>query len=177
MRNIDPRREGRRGTLRLIGVLLMLAGGILTISKMVSFFMSFGSHEPLGRFRCAFVGLPIGFVGLVLASYGFMGAIARYSASEMVPVGTDTFNYVADGTKKSVQTVAAAVGEGLRSLGASSGAAVRCPPCNHVNAADAEFCDACGHALAGTGAGPACDEFNDPDGRFCDHCGLEIHAG
>jgi hypothetical protein len=173
MDKLNAGQERTRRVLRWVGVSLMVVGGILVAIGMGSFFMAFGGMEPPRYFWCAFVGMPIGFAGLVLASYGFMGSIARYSAGEMAPVGKDTFNYMAEGTKEGVRTVASAIGEGLRagSPPAESEARVRCHKCNCVNDVAAKFCRECGASLGKTKPCPACHELNDPDARFCDNCG------
>ena len=45
--------------------------------------------------------------------FGFMGAVARYSAAEQMPVTTDAINDLAEGTQSAVKTVARAVAEGV----------------------------------------------------------------
>jgi len=173
MDKIAPRHEQTRGLLRKVGILLIVIGGTFLIVGIGSFFAAFGGMEPPRFFWCAFVGMPILFVGGVLTSYGFMGSAMRYSAQEMAPVGKDTFNYMADGTKDSVKTLASAIGEGLRAGSAPAQGAerVRCHKCNRVNDADAKFCGGCGASLGKTKACPACRELNDPDAKFCDNCG------
>ena len=97
-------------------------------------------------FWCLFVVMPITFVGLVLTGYGFMGSVARYWAGEMTPVAKDSFNYMADGTKEGVQTIASAVGKGL-GLASAQSPGVRCQKCNKENDAHAKFCEECGTPL------------------------------
>ena len=46
--------------------------------------------------------------------FGFMGAVARYTAAEQVPVATDAVSDLAEGTQGAVKTVARAVTEGVR---------------------------------------------------------------
>ncbi|MGE5296228.1 MAG: zinc-ribbon domain-containing protein [Solirubrobacterales bacterium] len=173
MNTIDPKHEQTRKVLRCVGIPLLIIGVILFIIGTVSFFRSFGGMEPPRYFWCAFLGMPVTFVGGVLTSYGFMGSVMRYSAQEMAPAGKDTFNYLAEETKDSVKTLASAVGEGLRagSPAATAAAQVRCHKCNRVNPADAKFCSGCGAPLGKTKACPTCNELNDPDAKFCDNCG------
>ncbi|MEN6423941.1 MAG: zinc ribbon domain-containing protein [Phycisphaerales bacterium] len=173
MDEIDPRHQQTRSLLRRVGVSLMVVGGVLVAIGMASFFAAFGEGGPPRYFWCAFVGMPIGFVGLVLTSYGFMGSILRYSAGQMAPVGKDTFNYMAQGTKDGIQNVASAIGEGLRagSPAPSGGVQVRCHKCNHANTPESKFCSQCGVSLGKTQPCPACNELNDPDAKFCDNCG------
>lgn len=54
------------------------------------------------------------FVGVVMCMFGFMGAVARYTAAEQVPVATDAISDLAEGTQGPVKTVARAVAEGLK---------------------------------------------------------------
>jgi len=173
MDEIDPRHEQTRRTLRRLGVSLLILGGVLVVIGIVSFFLAIGGTEPPRYFWCAFVGMPIGFVGLVLSSYGFMGSIMRYSAGQMAPVGKDTFNYMAHGTKEGLQPVASAIGEGLRagSPARAGGVQVLCHKCNHANAPESKFCSQCGASLGKTQPCPACNELNAPDAKFCDNCG------
>ena len=65
-------------------------------------------------FWCCFVGMPLLFVGGVMCMFGFMGAVARYTAAEQVPVATDAISDLAEGTHGAVKTVACAVAEGVK---------------------------------------------------------------
>jgi hypothetical protein len=135
----DPTYTGARNAMRLAGPIVFAIGLIFTIIGLASFFMSFGGFDPPRYFWCAFVGLPLLFVGGGLTQFGFMGAIARYFASQGAPVAGQTFNYLADETKDGVRTIAGAVGEGLR-----GGVGKACGRCQCVNDADAKFCKSCG---------------------------------
>ena len=48
-----------------------------------------------------------------MCMFGFLGAVARYSAAEQAPVATDAINELAEGTKGAVKTVARAVAESV----------------------------------------------------------------
>jgi len=174
-KQIDPGHKSIRDTLRIVGPIVAGAGVLLVVIGTVSFFMAFGGSGPPKYFWCAFLGLPLTFVGVVMTSYGYMGKVMRYYAQETAPVAKDTFNYMADGTQDGIKTVAGAVGQGLREGGFGAGGTaetkVRCHKCNALAEADAKFCDQCGQALEKTKACPACQELNDPDARFCDNCG------
>jgi len=175
--NIDPGHRAVRNILRVVGPIFALIGLIFTIVGFVGFFSAFGSSEEPKCVWCPFVGMPLLFVGLVLSSMGYMGKVFRYQAGEIAPVGKDTFNYMADGTKDGIKTVAKAIGEGLG--GALGGAAaagppqtrVRCHKCNSLVEEDSKFCGNCGAAVAKTRPCPQCRELNDPDAKFCDNCG------
>jgi hypothetical protein len=88
------------------------------------------------------------FVGVAMCSFAFQGAILRYQAGEVAPVAKDTFNYMAEGTREGVKTVATAIGEGIAAgMSNSRKADNHCPMCGHSNDADAKFCKNCGAAL------------------------------
>jgi len=174
MKEIDQKHDEKRRIIRRIGIVLLIIGGILELIGLGSFFASFGSFGgPPRYFWCAFLGMPILFAGIVMTAYGFMGAVARYTAGEAAPVAKDTFNYMAEGTQEGVRTMASAIGQGLRGETASgtTAAAVRCTKCNHPNSTDAKFCAECGFSLQKSKPCPGCAEVNDPDAKFCDNCG------
>jgi RNA polymerase subunit RPABC4/transcription elongation factor Spt4 len=170
---IDPGHNNLRNALRVAGPVIAATGLVLMIVGLVNFFMAFGGMEPPRLFWCAFVGIPLLGVGGILTSYAFLGRFMRYVAGETAPVGKDTFNYLAEGTREGVQAVAGAIGQGLREShpGGATAPMVRCHKCNALLAADARFCSQCGQALGKTRPCPACGELNDPDARFCDNCG------
>jgi hypothetical protein len=171
---LDPRHQEKRSALRTVGVLVLVAGVIFTAIGMISFFSAFGSMSgPPKYFWCAFIGLPLLGVGISLVKAGFVGAAARYVAGEIAPVGKDTANYLADGTREGVKTMATAVGEGLAAgaAGAAKSGQVHCSKCNQANDPTAKFCKSCGAPLSKTKPCPACNELNDADAKFCDRCG------
>jgi ribosomal protein L40E len=170
---IDPGHNAVRDTLRVVGPVVVLIGLGFIIVGSADFFRTFGSFAPPKLIWCVFVGLLLLPVGIALCRYGYMGKVMRYTAQEMAPAGKDTFNYLAEGTRESIKTVAGAIGEGLREggLGGGSPAMVRCHKCNALAPADAKFCSQCGHALGKTKPCPHCQELNDPVARFCDKCG------
>jgi len=100
--------------LRVAGPLIASVGFVFLIIGMASFFSALGGGELPRLFWCCFVGLPLLFVGGVLCMFGFMGAFARYTAAEQVPVATDAISELAEGTQGAVKTVARAVAEGVR---------------------------------------------------------------
>jgi hypothetical protein len=171
-REIDPGHEETQGCLRTIGPVMVVVGLILTAIGLVSFFSAFGSFSPPRYFRCALIGLPMTGIGLSICKFGFMGAVTRYVAGEVAPVGKDTINYMADGTKEAVRDVAATVADGIRS-GATAEAAA-CPKCNAENDPDARFCKNCGAPLATQRNCPNCGHPNAADARFCDNCGRSL---
>src|SRR5437868_3667611 len=85
----SPHHNAIRMVLQVGGPLLGIVGLIFTIVGLVSFFSSIGSFEPPRYFWCAFVGLPLIFVGLGMSMTGFLGAYYRYFAGEAAPVAKD----------------------------------------------------------------------------------------
>jgi RNA polymerase subunit RPABC4/transcription elongation factor Spt4 len=171
-KKLDPGHNKLRNFFRVTGPLVALAGLIFVAVGLVSFFSTFGSFEPPRYFWCAFVGVPLLAVGMLLCKLGYMGKVIRYVAGEVAPVGKDTINYMAEGTKEGIKTVAQAIGEGLGAVGtAGAEAKVRCHKCNDLVEEDAKFCGQCGTTLGKTKACPSCQELNDPDAKFCDDCG------
>ncbi len=109
-----PGHHGTRSFLRVAGPLVAAVGLIFLIVGTVSFFSAFGGSGSPRLFWCCFVGMPLLFVGGVMCMFGFMGAVARYTAAEQVPVTTDAINDLAEGTQGAVKTVARAVAEGVK---------------------------------------------------------------
>ncbi len=172
---IDPKHDEKRSTLRVLGVIIFVVGLIFMITGLVSFFSAFGSFEPPRLFWCCFGGMPLLWLGAVLGGAGFMGALARYTAGESAPVAKDTINYMADGTKEGLRTVATAVAEGVAAgAGVAKSAQVHCPKCNEPNNVDSRFCKSCGSALPALKTCPACQATNDADAKFCDQCGRAL---
>lgn len=114
MNNLESsKHSAARSFLRVGGPLLLLIGLIFLAVGMISFFSAFGNHEAPKLFWCCFVGMPLLFIGIVMSKFGYFGAVMRYLAAESAPVAKDTVNYMADGTKDAVKTVARSVAEGV----------------------------------------------------------------
>ena len=110
-----PQHNTTRNFLRVAGPLIAGVGLIFMIIGLISFFSAFANRNGSPRlFWCCFVGMPLLFIGVVLSKFGFMGAVARYTAAEHVPVATDAVNDLAEGTQGAVKTVARAVAEGVK---------------------------------------------------------------
>jgi len=148
---IDPQHIRKRKICRTIGIISLSIGGLFTAIGVGGFIISIALSSPSPLLIVfAFIGMPLLFVGTVLSGYGFMGAVARYSAQEMAPVAKDTFNYVADGTQEGVKTIATAIGQGIASginQSQSDANSRRCPNCNFLETPDAKFCSKCGSAF------------------------------
>ena len=167
---INPGHSGIRGLLRIVGPAIVLCGGLFTAIGLISFFSAFGTFEPPRYFWCAFIGLPMIFVGMLLTKVAFFGAIARYMAAEAAPVGKDTFNYMAGETKSGVRDITSAIRDGL------AGTSRPCGRCETNNDARAKFCANCGDSLNASTTCSVCSAENDRDASFCDKCGAKIHA-
>ena len=114
-----PQHRRTRTFLRIAGLIIAVTGLLFTIVGVTSFFStaaSFGTagFGPPRYFWCCFVGMPLLFVGFVMGMLGFMGAVARYTAAEQVPVATDAIHDLAEGTQEAVKTVARSVAEGVK---------------------------------------------------------------
>lgn len=102
-----------------------MAGALLVLIGFGSFFASFAtigrglSGGPIGEtampryFWCAFLGMPLLFVGSTLCMLGYGGAVLRYWSGETSPVAKDTFNYVADGIQPGLRSVGRSLAEGV----------------------------------------------------------------
>jgi hypothetical protein len=109
----SPHHSTARMILRVGGPLVALVGLILMIVGVGSFFASFGSFEPPRYFWCAFAGMPLLVVGLVMCKFGYLGTVFRYFAGETAPVAKDTFNYVAEGMQPGVRALGKSITEGI----------------------------------------------------------------
>ena len=178
---INPGHSKPRSFLRIAGPVLLITGSIVSIIGIILFFLSFfgiWASAVIGLLLL-FLGSPLLFVGLVLTLIGNMGKIARFQAAEIAPVGKDTFNYLADSTQESVETISRAIGSGLgtglsKSSAGEQNTKIRCHKCNELLDEDAKFCDNCGIVIAKTISCSGCDELNDPDAKFCDNCGSKL---
>jgi hypothetical protein len=110
----SPKHKSARSFLRTAGPIILAVGLIFVAVGFISFFGAMSSHEPPKYFWCAFLGMPLAFLGLVMCKFGYMGAMARYMATEIAPVGADTANYMAKETQEGVKTVARAAAEGVK---------------------------------------------------------------
>jgi len=109
-----PQQSGIRRTLRRAGLAVLTLGGLMTLIGAGSFFASLGSFGPPRFFWCAFVGMPLLFVGGVMTVFGFLGAFQRYVAGESAPVAKDVVNYMGENIQPGVKSIAKAVTEGIK---------------------------------------------------------------
>ena len=164
---IDPDHKTKRRFFRVAGLSILAVGIALLIIGMVDFFSaSFGGPK---YFWGNFIALPLIFVGASLTSMGYMGSMARYSAQEMAPVASDTFNYVAEETKTGVETLVRAIKDGI-----DDQETMPCPDCHKANPKDAAFCNGCGSSLDQEKACTRCATKNSQGASFCNGCGAKL---
>ncbi|MEO0474423.1 MAG: zinc ribbon domain-containing protein [Planctomycetota bacterium] len=156
--NLDTdKHRSNRSALRIIGPVILGVGVLLTVIGLVGFFSTFGSEpsfdgppEGVKLFFLCFIGIPMMAVGGAITKFAFMGAVARYIASEAAPVAKDTTNYMIDGTKDAVGDLAQSVGAGIAAGLAGEAAAqdtIDCPSCGAACDPGARFCSQCGASM------------------------------
>lgn len=121
------RNHATRNVLRVLGVVLLVAGLYLMITGVSQFVDDWNSENVdggPGPILKAGAGGFLMIFGLGALNAGFLGAQARYAAGETMPVVKDSLDYV---TERSGPF---------------------CSKCGVRNDAEARFCDACGAALA-----------------------------
>lgn len=113
-RLLSSKHANIRTGLRIAGPTFLLIGLIFTLIGFVSFFSTFGTFDgPPRYFWCAFLGLPLMFVGTALSMFGFIGAFYRYTAGEAAPVAKDVVNYMGENTRPGIKNIAKAATEGF----------------------------------------------------------------
>jgi hypothetical protein len=167
-----PAHPHHRAGLRTLGALLAIAGGVLTAIGLVSFFGAFsqGGGAPQ-YFWCAFLGLPLLAIGVGMLKMGYLGAVARYVATETTPVAADGVHDLAHGTRDAVRGTAGAIAAGLadaRRAGSS------CRACGEPSTAGARFCSQCGAEQGATAACSACGQTHAAGARYCAACGAPV---
>ena len=109
----SPQHSSIRAVLRVAGPVIAGVGLLFMIVGFGSFFASFGSFEPPRLFWCAFVGMPLLFVGIAMCMFGYLSVFQRYVAGESAPVTKDVVNYMGENVQPGVKAVAKAVTEGV----------------------------------------------------------------
>ena len=135
--------SGVRTALRVLGLVMAPVGVVLVAVGFYRFVTfdssSFDSGPPDGFLMFALGGI-MAVVGFGLLSAGFMGATARYSAGETMPVVKDSAAYLSDGEG------VLGVGRTVDDVPAPT-AGPYCRKCGAHNDGEASFCDHCGTAL------------------------------
>lgn len=148
--------------LRILGFILIICGGLMSLIGLIDFFAAFGSFEPPKLFFLLFLGFPMTASGAALLFYSYMGKIARFTSQEITPVVKDTANYIIDGTKDTFKGAFDTV----------RGKTVKCFSCGAINTNEANFCKECGKPLNKTCS--YCNSNNDSNSKFCNKCGKEL---
>ena len=169
----NQKHRDRRALIRVLGIAFVVVGLLFMAVGLISFFSAFGGGGTPKYFWCCFVGMPFLAIGMALCKFAFLGAMIRFMASETAPVGVDTVNYMAAGTKDAVRDVAEAIGEGLSTSLGDQTSELRCHECNAENDVDASFCNQCGASFKDSSC-PSCHQQNDADAKFCDNCGTQL---
>lgn len=150
-----------RKKLRTLGKILTTIGGIFIVVGTIDFFTA-DLFEGPKLFWMSFLGIIILFPGLVCLSYGYMGSVARYTASEVAPVKKDTINYMLDGTKDEI----------ARTIKTVRGNVLTCTNCGEDLDIDSSFCNHCGYKIKKECNN--CNTVNDSDSKYCKTCGKEL---
>lgn len=141
-----------RSKMRAAGPAIVALGLLFMGVGLISIFSAMGDGGPPRQFWCMFVGMPLLGVGMSICKFAYMGAVTRYMAGEVAPVGKDVVKYMVDGTKDSIRDVAAAVADGMHSADVDQEefdeappvhVKVRCRKCRALNDEMAKFCNQC----------------------------------
>lgn len=142
--------SGLRTVFRALGVVLAPLGVVLLavgFYRFVTFDPSGWDAGPPDGFLMFALGGIVAVTGFGFLNAGFMGATARYTAGETMPVVKDSATYLSDG-------------EGILGVGRTVDGRTRddrtvddrtgpyCRSCGVRNDEDAKFCDGCGTALS-----------------------------
>jgi hypothetical protein len=123
-----------------LGVLLLAVG----FYRFVTFDPSGWDAGPPDGFLMFALGGILAVTGFGFLNAGFMGASARYTAGETMPVVKDSATYLSDG--EGILGVGRTVDDQHVTQRAATGP--YCRSCGVRNDEDAKFCDGCGTALA-----------------------------
>jgi uncharacterized membrane protein len=66
----SPNHSRVRKALRIAGPLILIAGLVFVLIGMISFFSSMSNSRRPEYFWCAFLGMPLMFVGVVMSKFG-----------------------------------------------------------------------------------------------------------
>jgi hypothetical protein len=107
------RHSSIRAILRVGGPVVAGLGLVFTVIGFGSLLAAIGSFEPPRYFWCAFIGMPLMFVGGSMCMFGFLGDFQRFVAGESAPVAKDVFNYMGENVQPGIKAVAKAMAEGV----------------------------------------------------------------
>lgn len=149
--------------LRIAGIIMISLGLLFMLISIIDFFIALGSFNRPNLFWLFFLAMPLIFAGSICLKFGYMGAVARYTSSELSPVAKDTINYMVDGTKDTIVGAIKEVREEKPNI---------CPSCHKKNNNEAKFCDNCGQSLLKKCL--KCHTLNNVTAKFCINCGGSI---
>jgi uncharacterized membrane protein len=132
-----------KSTLRTVGPILLIIGGLCVVIAFVDFFSASNSFEGPKYFWLAFVGMPFLAAGSAMTKAGYAQDAAKYMSREMAPVTSETFNYLAEETQEGVETITKAIQRGKTEVVQAK----QCSSCLTLNILDAKFCNECGQSL------------------------------
>ena len=116
---INPKHIAQKNRLIKIAKLFLVVGGIILVTGI--YLVS--NHEPFreynvlsGTTKHTFVAIGIFslFIAGNLLFFANAGAILRFKAQEMAPVGADTLNFLGKKAKPGIQEVAGAIASGFK---------------------------------------------------------------
>ena len=116
---INPKHIAQKNRLIKIAKLFLVVGGIILVTGI--YLVS--NHEPFsednvlsGTTKHTFVAIGIFslFIAGNLLFFANTGAILRFKAQEMAPVGADTLNFLGEKAKPGIQEVAGAIASGVK---------------------------------------------------------------
>ena len=144
------RQAATRNVLRAGGTVLAVVGVLLVIVGFGTFVTSMDGFDgpPTWSFLAFAGGGFMAVIGFGMASAGYQGAVARFTAGEQAPVLKDTAHYLSDGDGVFGVGRTRSDSVGARETGAGAATGPYCRQCGTRNDADARFCDSCGTSLA-----------------------------
>ncbi|WP_428308493.1 hypothetical protein [Lacipirellula sp.] len=108
-----PGHSSFRIAMQVAGPVLLASGLLFTGIAIGSFFFAMSGGGAPRFFWCAFLGMPMMFVGGVMSMLGYVGVVQRYLAGETAPVAKDMVNYMGENTQPGMKAMARAVTEGF----------------------------------------------------------------
>lgn len=153
--------------IKVIGIIVLIAGISCVATSFIEFFIKFGSFESPKLFFLGFIGMPLIFVGIVL-SQGKFGTYSSYSNPYMK--GT-TNNYQSKPQEK-IYEVNQSQEKTYTKPKKKKGPKAKCRFCGKINAAGAEYCEDCGTRLSIIC--PKCNSANDVTEKYCRNCGKRL---
>ena len=109
-----PGHSSFRTAMQVWGPVVLASGLLLTATAIGSFFLAMSGGGAPRFFWCAFLGMPMMFVGAVMSMLGYIGTVQRYLAGETAPVAKDMVNYMGENTQPGLKAMAKAVAEGVK---------------------------------------------------------------